>query len=120
MQPHHLGGDALNSPLGIIHKMDIFDKHRELLIVQSVGNLLLHPNAPPEVIAAYTTYTDDKSTSEAERAAAFRALNKQGKVLPDVAFAELGEREMQPVIPTLYQLSNEMAGIVAAFMAVGS
>jgi hypothetical protein len=100
--------------------MDRFDKHRELLIVHSHGNLLLGPDASPEVIAALTAYTENKPMSEATRRAAFRAVNEQGKVMPDIAFTEFGKGKNQSVIPSLQQLSGKMEEIVVLLISAGS
>jgi hypothetical protein len=39
LQPYQRGSDAINDPLCIIHDMDRFDKHRELLIVTTCANI---------------------------------------------------------------------------------
>jgi hypothetical protein len=117
LQPYKLGADAPDSPVLIIHNMDRFDKHRELVIVEATGNLILPADVSPEIVAAAAAYTDGGSISKEERSALFRALNEQGKVLPQVAFAKLGKRENQFVAPSLKQLAGAMESVIAAFMA---
>jgi hypothetical protein len=97
--------------------MDRFDKHRELVIVQATGNLMLPNDTPPEIVAAAAAYRDGKPTSKAERSAIYRALNEQGTVLPQVAFSKFGKREGEFVVPSLQQLASATEKVVVAFMA---
>jgi hypothetical protein len=120
VQPYELGTESPNSFLKIVHDMDRFDKHRELLIVHSHGNLLLRPDASPEAVAALAAYTEKKLMSAAERGAVFRALKEQGKVVPDIAFTEFGAGKNQSVIPSLQQLSDTMQKMVANFIEAAS
>lgn len=115
-QPYKLGTDAANHPLAIIHDMDRFDKHRELVIVQSIGNLIFPLDTPPETVAIATAYSHGKSISDAERLTLFRELNKQGKVLPQVAFAKFGNWEPQFVCPALRKLEDFVEGVVGSFL----
>jgi hypothetical protein len=116
LQPYKLGINAIDHPLGIIHNMDRFDKHRELVIVQSIGNLTFPADTSSDVIALAAAYSHGKSISDAERSTLFRALNNQGKVLPQVAFAKFGKWEHQFVSPSLRKLSDVIEGVVASFM----
>lgn len=119
LQPYKLGADAIDSPLSIVHNMDRADKHRELVIVQAIGNLVLPPDTPPNVVAAATVYGQgkDELLSKAERNAVYRALHEHGKFFPEVAFAEFGKRKGQFVIPSLRKLSGHIEKLVAVFMA---
>lgn len=116
-QPYNLGGDAWDSPLSIIHHMDIVDKHRELVIVQTTGSLILPPSAPPEVFAVAAAYGDNKPISEIDRSSLHRALCEQGKVFPQVAFAQFGKWKNQFVLPSLYKLASSIEEVIAIFMA---
>ena len=56
LQPYYRG-NPFKVPLSLMHHMDRFDKHRELVIIISVFNL----NLPPAVIDAYTRAAQEKS-----------------------------------------------------------
>lgn len=123
LQPYHLGKAAQNDPLAIIGGMDIFDKHRELVITRAIANLHLAPDTPMDVIetfaAAAALYEQGKPLSAKERASISTALGKlhdQGKVSPQIAFADFGGKRSQPLIPSLTKLSNHMEGVVGAFV----
>jgi len=117
LQPHHLGDDALDSHICIVHDMDRFDKHRELTIVHSQASLILASDTPPEIVAVMAAYSEGKTIAGIEKFSVVRALQKHGIILPNVAFAKMGKRENQPVIPSLMQIANEMEKYVAVFMA---
>lgn len=115
-QPYKLGADAIDHPLCIIHDMDRFDKHRELVIVQGTGNLVFPPDTPPEIVAAASAHREGKPISINERWAVVKALNDQVIVLPQVAFAKIGKREGEFLVPSLQQLASVIEKVVAAFM----
>lgn len=115
LQPCLLGDDAANDPLCIIHDMDRFDKHRELVIVTACANLVF-PDASPELIAKIMAYKNAKSTMNSDDAAiALRAIKNDAKVFPEIAFAKFGKREGQFVSPGLALLLNATRGVVDIF-----
>lgn len=115
MQPYHRGDDALNDPICIIHDMDRFDKHRELVVTNSVANLHFPPGTPSEGIAALMKHSEGNKLTPAELAAAQVAMKNDMKVAPGIAFAQVGKRKTQPVIPTLTQLKNHLASVIGLF-----
>jgi len=113
VQPYHAGANVADNSLLIIHNMDRFDKHRELVIVDSSA-LVVFPSSMPEVARKVTLYTQGKLPAS-EYAAVGRAVKEYGQVTPQVAFRQFGKRKTQPVIPGLAQLFNDVGEIVCVF-----
>jgi hypothetical protein len=118
MQPYKLGSDALDSPISIVHNMDRFDKHRELTVVYSQGNLILPPDVSPEILAAATAYRNKETRSDSDMLALLGTLDNQGKILPQVAFSNFGNRKGQPVCPSLQILGGAMENVIMGFMGL--
>lgn len=116
-QPYQRGNDAINDPLCIIHDMDRFDKHRELMIVNPYANLFFPPGTPIQDILTVLRYRDGEPLTRAEIAAAQRALKIQVDVTPQVAFAKFGNREGQFVVPALRDLLYAMDDVIELFAA---
>lgn len=105
-QPYHRGNDAMNDPLCIIHDMDRFDKHRELTLISPIANLMPLSSAGDIGIQSLIKFSQGETLSEFEIAVAQGAIQKDIKVTPQIAFAQFGNRESEPVIPALVQLSD--------------
>jgi hypothetical protein len=112
-QPFHKGSDAQDDPLSIVHHMDIFDKHRELAIVNNSINIRLV--APANVIDAAVGHTQGEPVLPRELAEVGRAIKKNHQVSTSVAFAKFGKRKTQPVVPSLVQLINAIVKVVEIF-----
>ena len=113
-QPYQRRNDSADHPLGIIHDMDRFDKHRELVIIGSCVNLTL-PGATISDILSAIRYSQGETLSPAEIVAAERTLKSHVKATPQIAFSQFGNRKTQPVIPALKQLQVAMDGVVEMF-----
>jgi hypothetical protein len=97
LQPH-MGNDPLNDPLFIIHDLDRFDKHRELVIIFPGFKRELGAMASSALMQHWKTKSEI-SLTELER-----AVKVDSKLAPQIAFAKLGNRESQAVIPSLAEL----------------
>jgi hypothetical protein len=113
MQPYNAGANVADDPLLIVHNMDRFDKHRELVIVDPSAFINIPPTMP-ELARKLTLYADGKLPAS-EHVSASRALKEHTKVTPQVSFREFGKRKTQPVIPGLMELFDEINTMVAIF-----
>jgi hypothetical protein len=89
MQPYKVGADASNHSFLILHDMDRFDKHRELVIVASSVDIAFPPDRP-DLIHMAQLYTQGKLPA-AESLALSRALQHNSQHTPSVAFREFGQ-----------------------------
>jgi len=99
-----------NDPLWIINKMDIIDKHRELIVVVGSFDIPLDGTA-----GAWTMLYRDADFPEDDIAGLARSLQPDCAISPQVAFREFGERKMQLVIPGLSKLSRYIGRVLAVF-----
>lgn len=119
LQPYHAGADAPNQPVCIIHNMDRFDKHRELMIVNSAVNLTFtFPSNMTELRRLLMEQQQGKVFSPREKAMIGRAIKQYGSAAPDVAFGQFGKRGSQLVVPMLEQLSYHVRMLVDKFEAM--
>lgn len=114
MQPYNVQPDATNDPLLIVHNMDRFDKHRELVIVDSSANVLFPPEMA-EISRKAALYTEGK-LPVSEHPVVSRALKDHATVTPQVSFREFGKRKTQFVTAGLVELFDEISTLVAVFV----
>jgi hypothetical protein len=107
VQPYRNGGG--NDPLAIIHRIDVTDKHRELVMINNIGTVSL----PEPLAAEFRTYLS--GTTKLVSARFKTEFNKYGPVTPQVVFREFGDRKRQPVIPSLAQLVAHTKYVVLLF-----
>jgi hypothetical protein len=115
MQPHRSGSDAIDHPFCIVHDMDRFDNHRELVLVNSSANIQFPIGTKWEVIFIWTKYDQGKTLSDEELAVLQSAVKDKAKVTPNVAFAQFGKRNEHPVVPALMELRDGIANAVELF-----
>jgi hypothetical protein len=114
LQPYQPGNGGPDNPLCIVHNMDRFDKHRELVIVDSCANVIF-PGANAEIAAKAAAYAQGKTLSAGDVAAIQRAVKQDAVVLPQVAFAKFGNRGTQFIVPALNNLLNAVSDVVELF-----
>jgi hypothetical protein len=112
-QPYHAGADAADHLLMIVHNMDRFDKHRELMIVASTANAIIPPSLT-ELQDKVRLYEAGK-LPESERATLIQAAQNYGAVSPGLAFRQFGKREPHSLLRGLVELWTEVDNRVDAF-----
>jgi hypothetical protein len=113
MQPHHSGADVADDPLLIIHNMDRFDKHRELVIVDSSAAVQFPPTMS-DIASKAALYTQGKLPAS-DHLVLSRALKDHCNVTPNVAFRQFGKRKTHSVIAGLVELFDEVSTLVGVF-----
>jgi hypothetical protein len=113
-QPYQRGAGATDHPLCIVHDMDRFDKHRELVIVTACANLTF-PGFGPEHLREIVAYRYGKPLSSDDVAEAQRAIKHKANVRPQVAFYQFGEGDTKFVVPFLKQLTNAVSDVIGDF-----
>jgi hypothetical protein len=116
LQPYHRGLDAIDDSLCIIHDMDRFDKHRELLIVTACANIVFPAGSSMAGVISAIAYREGKTLSAVELDAAQRAIKNDAKIHPQVAFAKFGNREDQLVVPSVAKLSHAICDVLDLFL----
>lgn len=114
LQPYQSGTAAINHPLCVVHDMDRFDKHRELVIVTSCASVEF-PELPADLVRIIATYAKTKAVATEDVRAFQRAIKYDGKVTPQVAFAKFGDRKDQFVVPSLAHLLDAVGDVTDLF-----
>jgi hypothetical protein len=114
-QPYHAGADAADHLLMIVHNMDRFDKHRELMIVASTANARIPPTIT-ELQDKVRLYEAGK-LSQSEHVTLIQAAQNYGTVTPGVAFRQFGKREYHSLLRGLLELLRDVDKRVDAFAA---
>jgi hypothetical protein len=108
LQPYNFP-DPIGSPLFIIHKMDITDKHQKLVLFSPIGGL----EWPIDVAERYVRYQrGDLGSMPIDIESEFKS---RGKIVPQVAFRNFGKREIEPVVSGLAELQNFVVDLVKRF-----
>jgi hypothetical protein len=115
LQPYQSGADVANDPLCIIHDMDRFDKHRELVIVTACVNFAFPRIPSADIVARLMACQQGEVLSTADIAALMRAVKQDGKIFPQVAFPKFGKRETQFVVPSLTKLLHAVNDVTELF-----
>ncbi len=116
LQPFNAGADAADHLLMILHNMDRFDKHRELMIVASTANARIPPpvrRVPRRRIRLY----EAGELADSDHAMLIRAAHKYGIVTPGVSFRYFGKRERHSLLRGLIEIWNEVDTLIDAFAA---
>jgi hypothetical protein len=110
LQPYNFP-DPLDSPIFIIHHLDVTDKHRELVLSTSTGSIEI----PTGLFLRYTAHQREHGglvSSDLED-----ELERHSKVVPQISFTKFGRREIKPIVPGLKQLHNVTVEIASRFEA---
>ncbi len=108
VQPYHRA-NPISDHLWITHEMDRIDKHRGLVITMPIFDF----NVPPHLVDAAHFYASNEFLPIPTEVA--REFKKHQQFPPQIAFAEITEGELKPVIPTLFQLEGDVRLVVASF-----
>jgi hypothetical protein len=109
LQPYKSSDSVTNEPLLILHKMDIIDKHRSLVLCFSEGGIELPLYIIPPHLRKHGVALDDLLAELAPQ------IKQYGKATPVIAFPNFGDRPFCPVIPALNELLQYVLGVVATF-----
>ena len=108
IQPYNIPDPDI-SPLLAIHKMDIRDKHREIILHYSTGAFI----ANEEIYEEFVRYTDmNPHVPPVNLAFKFKG---HGKLVPNISFKKFCGRPVQPVIPALQQLHDFVVRLIGEF-----
>ena len=113
LQPYNAGADVADESLLIVHNMDRFDKHRELVIVRSAVSITF-PSDRPDLLKKMELFKQGKLPQK-ELVEASRDFKNNSEASPNIAFGQFGKRDSQPVIPGLERLLNDVGVVVAGF-----
>jgi hypothetical protein len=98
--------DPRDSPLFILHDMDITDKHRELVLCYSKAMA----DVPFPVLREWKSRnlipSEKGGHVESLTPELVREFKKHAKVVPQIAFSNFGRRTTEPVVPALMELYN--------------
>ncbi len=113
-QPYYTP-DPFDSALLILHKMDIVDKHRELVLCFSSGAIEIPLAAVQTVVRKhFPSYQGGVFNSSFEDAF-IREMKNHAKITATVSFRDFGRRKLQAVVPGLIQLHNFVVEVVKRF-----
>jgi hypothetical protein len=108
LQPYK-SANPIDDPLLIIHKFDIVDKHKELLLCFAAGSVVFMNDMKP-ILESY-----QRAHPELNRAEIARHFKGHGVLQPDIAFRNFGKREIEPVVPALMDLFNYTVNAMRGF-----
>ncbi|HEX3571777.1 MAG TPA: hypothetical protein VHU44_13230 [Acidobacteriaceae bacterium] len=112
MQPYQVGSDVANHLLLIIHNMDRWDKHRELVIVDSGVSLAIPPHMVElQKMASLYAQGELPAFQQIELAYAIHDY----MVTPGISFREFGKHRPYAIIRGLSQLWNAASNAVGQF-----
>jgi hypothetical protein len=111
LQPYKTA-DPIDCPLLILHKMDVFDKHRELLLVASNVQINIPASLHAEIMRDKPKDYEIKPEDLAGK------LKANHYDIPQISFRDFGRRKIQPVVPGLTELYNYVVKVVEAFSIV--
>lgn len=104
--------DAIDCPLLILHQMDVFDKHRELILVAANAQVNIPGSLYREIVR------DKPQNYEITPKDLAGKLKGNHYDIPQISFRNFGRRKIQPVIPGLTQLYSYVFKVVDGFSIV--
>ena len=109
LQPYN-AANPLDDPLIILHNLDRIDKHQTLVLIE--GRWKMGLKIP---LRAFTWTIIGRPDIDQNLFTRTAADQLKAEFSIQIAFPKIGERENQPVIPTLTQLADAIANIVRLF-----
>jgi hypothetical protein len=106
--------NALSHPLLIIHKMDITDKHRELVLCFSSGGFEVPYEIYQRAVDKFVACNEHGTEAELSAQLA-REMKSLTKIVATISFRDFGGRELQPIVPALVELHNFITRVTQAF-----
>jgi hypothetical protein len=111
LQPYN-APDPVDDPLLIIHKLDIIDKHKELVLCFNTGARIFPTVMQPIMEAYQRAHPELNGTHLAEQ------FNGYGILQPCISFRDFGRREVQPATLGLMDLLNYTTEVVEGFKSL--
>jgi hypothetical protein len=109
LQPYN-APDPIDSPLAIIHKMDIIDKHRELVLCIGTASV----RVPMDTWNRFVSYQRGAAGSVPVDLAA--EFERDPNFYPQIALRQFGSRGLYPLVQALTELQNFIVNnVVRAF-----
>lgn len=108
LQPYN-APDPVDALLLIIQKMDVIDKHREVLLCASTGAIQVSMDVFKRIVGDQSAYPNGLPAEIAAE------LERHSDVVPQVAFRNFGRRAIQPVVPGLMELFNHTLRLMERF-----
>jgi len=112
-QPYN-APDPANDPLLILHRLDILDKHQDIVLCFSAGAM----EFPVEFREPLERY--QRAHPELTPVEVAHKFKDHAKFVPQIAFRDFGGRAIEPVVPGLTELFNYVVGVVKAFAEYAS
>ena len=114
LQPYN-SPNPIESPLLVIHNMDVIDKHRELVLCMSSGAI----NIPHEVIARFIA-NHPMGYKKGIPDAAFEAdlrreIENHAQIVATISFPNFRGREFEAIVVAMMELNNDIVRIVESF-----
>ena len=110
LQPYH-SSDPIDSHLSILHKLDIIDKHRGLVIVASTAAF----HVPNDFLGRIQ---DQGGIPEHVTPDLISDFKRHCKLVPQVAFNNFGRSEVEPVAQGLGKLQNYLCRVLSMFVSL--
>jgi len=114
LQPYN-SPNPVESLLLVIHNMDITDKHRELVLCISTPAFEVPTDVMMQIIAKYPVAHQNGVIDAALDAELERAVKHHAKIAPTISFANFAGRELEPIVPAMIELNNEILSVVSQF-----
>jgi hypothetical protein len=107
LQPYNTP-DFADYPLLVLHKMDVADKHRGLVLCGGGGGVSIPTDVVQQSIASYQQGIITEIEGQ-------RQMKNHAQVIPVISFRDIGKREPEALLPTLEELHNFVVRIVMRF-----
>jgi hypothetical protein len=114
LQPYN-AANPVESPLLVVHNMDITDKHRELVLCLSTGALEIPHDVVGGVVAKLRTSYQQGIMDPTLESRLKREMQNHAKIVPTISFPNFRGREFEAVVMAMMELNNEIVQIVAQF-----
>jgi len=110
LQPYR-SANPIDDPLAIVHDLDRIDKHRDLVLVVPTFDMLI--NFPWRMLSTKMIGGGLETGENAFVGESEHEIKLQ--LSSHIAFAEIGGRKNQPVIPALTELANKIGDVLGRF-----
>jgi hypothetical protein len=101
--------DPVESLIFILHTLDVIDKHREVFLTYGSGMRQVPKDMEALVEACHRQHPE---LAPVDLALHFKGY---GNLIPNISFRNFGRRTIQPIVPALIELNNEVVRIVSRF-----